>query len=136
MEHRPRGRRLAFRDEAGLWIRQYGGAILTAAVLCALLAGLLHLAVRHRPSTGATPAPEDAEILRFGLWESKWIHQPVVIVRTRDGAVRQLIATPPILRHCRKGSRIRLVRTGATLRVDSKGCPAAAPLRTAGKIGA
>ena len=127
MERRPR--RFTFLEEAGLWLRDYWSAILVAAVLCALLAGLLHLIVRTGPGPGRPETVEEARVLRFGYYDGKWVHQPVVIVRTRDGAVRQLRARREALRYCRKGSRIAIVRRGAAVFVHSQGClpPAGAP---------
>lgn len=123
MERRPR--RFTFLEEAGLWLRDYWGAILAAAGLCVLLAGLLHFVVRAGPGPGRPETVEQARVLRFGYYDSKWVHQPVVIVRTRDGAVRQLRARREALRHCRKGSSIMLVRRGPGLFVHSRGCSAA-----------
>jgi hypothetical protein len=122
MERRPR--RFTFIEEAGLRLRDYWGAILAAAGLCLLLAGLLFLAVRAGPGSGRAGAAEEALVLRFGHYDSRWRRRPVAIVRTRDGAVRQLLASPQALRHCRKGSRIRIVRRGAGVFVHSEGCPA------------
>jgi hypothetical protein len=127
MERRPR--RFTFLEEAGWWLRDYGGAILVAAGLCGLIAGLFHLASRTGPDPGRVQTVEEALVLRFGYYDSKWRHRPAVVVRTRDGAVRQLLASRQALRHCRKGSRIAIIRRGAGLFVHSRGClaPAEAP---------
>ena len=122
MERRPR--RFTFLEEAGYWLRDYWGAILVAAGLCALVAGLLYFAVRAGPGSGRAETVEEALVLRFGNYDSRWRHRPVVIVRTRRGEVRQLLASRQALRHCRQGSRIAIVRRGAGLFVHSRGCPA------------
>jgi hypothetical protein len=67
---------------------------------------------------------EIGEVVRFGAYDFDDGSHAVVLVRTRDGQVRQLIADQPWLLRCQRGSTIRLTRRGATYRVDPLGCPA------------
>jgi hypothetical protein len=118
MERRHRPAFTPFR-RLGYWIRDYGGAILLAVAVCVLFAGLL----RWKAGLSAGPETyEEAEVLRFGYYERRYVQLPLVIVRTRDGAVRQLEATRQSLRYCRRGDAIMLVRRGAGLFVHRQGC--------------
>ena len=108
---------------ARFWLRDYGLALLVTAVLCVLFVGLLIWML------GTTRGPErfeEAKVVRFGYYDGKWVHQPVVVVRTRDGAVRELAADRQRLRHCHAGDTITLVRRGAGLFVHRQGCRGAA----------
>jgi hypothetical protein len=123
MERRPRSRSFTFLEEAGFRLRDYGLAWLVGAAFCALFAGLLLVFQR---ATDRPESYEPAEILRFGNYDGKWVHQPVVIVRTGDGSVRQVKARREALRHCRRGDTITLVHHGAALFVHPDGCSAPA----------
>src|SRR5688572_2116375 len=106
------------------WLRDYGLAASTVALLCVVTAGLLAWlsSFDRRPER-----LEEATVVRFGHYvDTKWRPSPVVVVRTRDGAVRQLAASPHRLSHCRSGGPILLVRRGAGLFVHSRGCRAPA----------
>jgi hypothetical protein len=105
------------------WLRDYGLALTVAAAVCASFAGLF----LWISSTARGPERfENGQVVRFGYYDGKWVHQPVVIVRTRDGAVRQVRADRQRLRHCHAGDTIMLVRRGTGLFVDRQGCRSAA----------
>jgi hypothetical protein len=123
MERRPRSRSFTLLEEAGFRLRDYGLAWLAAAACCALFAGLLLLLQR---ATDGPESYEQAEIVRFGYYDGKWSHLPLVIVRTGDGKVRQLGAPRQALRHCRRGDTIMLVHRGSALFVHPEGCAGAA----------
>lgn len=121
MERRPRSRSFTWLEEAGFRLRDHGLAWLAGAVLCGLFAGLLLL---FQSATDGPETYERGEILRFGYFDGKWRHQPVVIVRTGDGSLRQVKARPEALRHCRSGDRVTIVHHGAALFVHPDGCAA------------
>jgi hypothetical protein len=122
---RPRRRLFSRAELAGYWLRDYGLALLTTGIFCALAAGLL---VWLWSRTAGPERAEQATIVRFGYYDGRWRPRVVVYVRTRDGAIRQLVATPRKLRHCRTGDPIALIRRGAGLFVHSRGCRAAAEI--------
>lgn len=121
MESRPRTRSFTWLEEAGFRLRHYGPAWLAVLSGCALFAGLLLLL--QRASDGPETA-EPAEILRFGRVDSRWRDQPVVVVRTGDGRLVQVLARRQALRHCRRGDQVTLVRSGKALFLHPDGCRA------------
>ncbi|MGZ8284112.1 MAG: hypothetical protein ACXW27_03065 [Allosphingosinicella sp.] len=105
------------------WLRDYGLALSAVAGLSALVAGLL---VWLWSATRGPDRFEEAKVVRFGYYDGEWRQRPVVIVRTSDGAVRQLNVSRQKLRHCRAGDSIMLIRRGSGLFVHRQGCRAAA----------
>lgn len=96
-----------------------------------LVAGLVVLAIvlglwRYRDDA-ATVVEERAELIRFGVTSDYDGDHPTVIVRLRDGSVRQLSASRASVRLCRVGGGIRVLRSENTLRVSPFGCAPAAP---------
>jgi hypothetical protein len=65
---------------------------------------------------------EQAEILRFGSHDSKSGNHPIVFIRLRDGIVRQVPVSRDIMRQCRSGSPIRILRGRNTFRISPMGC--------------
>lgn len=106
-------------ERARFWLSDYGAAAAVAAGLCLLFAGLF--AWMERSTEGAKTF-EQAQVVRFGYQESKFVRNPVVIVRRSDGSVRQLIASRQSLYRCHRGDFITLVQRGDALFVHRKGC--------------
>ena len=122
------GRRLFSRTEvAGFWLRHHGAGILAGAALFALVVFLFYMSIHWRFPPGVPESLEQAQVLRFGYYDSRWNHQPVVMVRTSGGEVRQLQARRQALRHCRSGDMITLVRRGSALLVHPRGCGSSKP---------
>jgi hypothetical protein len=69
-------------------------------------------------------AEESGEVVRFGAYDNYASGGLMVFVsvRTAEGRLLGLIASPDSLADCRIGSRIRLVRRGAILAVAPRGC--------------
>jgi hypothetical protein len=65
---------------------------------------------------------ETGEVIRFGSYASDLGNLPIAIVRTGDGRITELRATPILLRYCSRGSRIRLIRRKFSLSIDPRGC--------------
>jgi len=106
-------------ERARFWLSDYGGAVAVAAGLCLLFAGLFAWMER---STEGPETFEQARVIRFGYRESKFVRNPIVIVRRKGGSVRQLIASRQSLRRCRRGDSITLVHRGDALFVHRQGC--------------
>ena len=88
-------------------------------LLLALIVGTVFLSRQTQVSEG----PEvDARVVRFGSYSTDVGDRPLVVVQLADGSIHQLMAARSILRECRVGSRISLVRTGAGLQVGIRGC--------------
>ncbi|MEO7178819.1 MAG: hypothetical protein ABIW83_08240, partial [Allosphingosinicella sp.] len=117
-------------EQGRFWISDYGAAAAVVAGLFLLFAGVVALAVR---STRGPETFEQARVVRFGLAEGRTWQQPLVIVRTGGGAVRELGASRQALSHCRRGDSITLVHRGSGLFVDRRGCTGGA--ESAGKTG-
>lgn len=119
-----RSRTLFTRPElVRFWLRDYGLAVAVVAGFCTLTVGL----IIWMWSPGGEPERfEEAKVVRFAYYDDRWSRRAVVIVRTRDGTVRQLYASRGKLRHCRPGDSIVVVRRGSALFVGPKGCAAPA----------
>ena len=100
-----------------------GGELPAILVTVGLVgAGVLALWYFQGPRTQPAVS-EFATVVHFGVQPSKYNPRPLVIVRTKEGEERQLVvSTRNSLVHCRKGSRIRLVRRGSAIFVDKRGC--------------
>jgi hypothetical protein len=116
---RPRRDSFTFGEKALFLARDYGAAILVAAVLCVLVAAISFLLVR---ATSGPEASEEARVLGFAFHASRFSQLPIVRVRTADGVVRELTASRQKLRQCRTGDTIRLLRRGTALLVHREGC--------------
>ncbi|HYI63901.1 MAG TPA: hypothetical protein VEW71_03340 [Allosphingosinicella sp.] len=123
-----RKRRESRADEAleGLsyWFQDYWKVVLLLLGLAAFLgaAGLWWIRNNAQPAL-----VEDAQVIRFGAYSFDDGRQPVVLVRTNDGRTRQLAVPRGSTHLCRVGSTIRLIRRGAILTVDPRGCRPGAP---------
>jgi len=101
------------------WLRGYGGAVFLIAGL--MVFGIPALMFLNRPYS--TPAVlEEAEVVRFGARHVEEGSRPLVIVKTKDGRIRQLLANPRQLLHCRRGTTILLERRGTIFLVHPRGC--------------
>lgn len=73
-------------------------------------------------TSGKTATQEVGQVVRFGSYATDEGDQPLVIVRLRDGRVRQFYIHRAQLRTCRVGDRIRLVSKGDWLGVHLRAC--------------
>jgi hypothetical protein len=106
-------------ERVRFWLRDYGAAVAAVAGLFFLTAGAAMLAVRW---TRGPERFEQARVVRFGFAEGRTWEQPLVIVRTAGGTVRELGASREALSLCRRGDSITLVHRGSGLFVDRRGC--------------
>jgi hypothetical protein len=65
---------------------------------------------------------ESAEVVGFGIYENEIGTHPIVRVRLADGGIAEVASTTSIVRACRAGSRIWLLRRRHSLAVDPAGC--------------
>jgi hypothetical protein len=91
-------------------------------LLLGLTAFALAVGLWWTRNSAMPPTYEEAEVVRFGAYSFDDGPRPVVVVRTKDGRILQLAARRGATHHCRTGSVIRLVRRGAILTVDPRGC--------------
>ena len=69
------------------------------------------------------PAEElEVEVVRFGAMPSRWAPGAITVVRLPDGRVGEVRAPMRLLRGCRPGGKIRVIRRGAMLFVHPLGC--------------
>jgi hypothetical protein len=106
-------------DRLSWWMRDYGGAILVLVGAAAFVIAVGRFAVRPYSER---PTFEQARIVRFGSYASKFGSRPVVLVKTRDGTIRQLRVDERKTRRCKVGDTIHLVRRGSALFVRPQGC--------------
>jgi hypothetical protein len=100
------------------------GLVLAFLALAGLFAALGLWVMRQNGLPGER---EEGEVLGFGTHSSSRVgERPLIVVRTRSGLVVQLPLSGQALHNCRRGSRIRLIRHGAILAVDRRGCTAPA----------
>lgn len=96
-------------------------------LLLGLMVLMLAVGLWWTRNNAMPPTYEEAEVVRFGAYSFDDGPQPVVLVRTKDGRILQLGVRRGWTHHCRTGSVIRLVRRGAILTVDPRGCRPTAP---------
>jgi len=116
----PRDGGRAFAIEAiGVRLAENGKLVLFLIGLTGI--GILSLFYLTRPY--AVPGVEEqAEIVRFGAHGDYDGDHLLVVVRTQDGSLRTIGASPGDVRYCHPGGRIRLVRHGVALSVDGPAC--------------
>lgn len=89
-----------------------------------LVLGLLLIAAVAAVALVLTRAPErvEAEVIRFGSYATEEGNQPLLLVRLRDGTVRQVWARRSDVRSCRVGGMVQLMRRGSLLTLQPGGC--------------
>lgn len=93
--------------------------IVTLAVVAV---GVGALGVWATRDLGEAAVEESATVTGFGSYDSKFGDRPAVAVRFADGRTAQLSASAAILRNCRIGAAIRVMRHGRLTRVGPGGC--------------
>lgn len=105
------------------WLRSEGGVLLLGlgvAVLFALLGAAL-LSQSKQPAETL-----DAVILRFGAASHYEGSRPIVVARTADGRLHQLLIDASTLAGCTAGDPIRLTKRGGIVALRSAPCARAA----------
>ena len=103
----------------GWWLEDYGKVLVVVSAIALLFVGIGIFAMKPFEAPAET---EKATVVRFGSYNGRYGSGPVVIVRTRDGSIRQLLVGQRRTRNCRAGDTIHLVRRGDALFVHTQGC--------------
>jgi hypothetical protein len=98
------------------WAANYGVALLAIAGMLAVGIGVSSYALSGPVST------ERGRIVGFGTYATQFGDQPLLKVEMSDGRVIELQAPDPIIRGCRVGSQIELMRRPHDLQVSPRGC--------------
>lgn len=93
-------------------------------ILIALIIACLWLAVVHTNRANQPMRKEVGQVVRFGSHATDVGDRPLIVVRLRNGTIRQFFIRRAQLQTCRVGDRIRLVRKGDWLGVHRGGCAA------------
>jgi hypothetical protein len=93
-------------------------------VVAGLSAALLVLLVwRHYSTQLASPTVHEvATVIRFGQASFEKGDFPTVFVRRADGRVQQLGGRKRLIAECKQGGPIRLIQTGAMVRLNVPAC--------------
>jgi hypothetical protein len=108
-------------DVVRFWLEENGKLLLFLIGL----AGVGILGLQFLTGPYAVPGVEEqAEVVRFGAHGDYDGDHLLVVVRTQDGSVRTLGASPGDIFYCHPGSRIRLIRHGTVLTIEGPACVA------------
>jgi hypothetical protein len=110
-------------DVARFWLEENGKVLLLLFGLTVIVIVGLAFLTRQYTVPGVE---EQAEVVRFGAHGDYDGDHLLVVVRTQDGSVRTVGASPGDIFYCHPGSRIRLIRHGTALTVEGPACTAGA----------
>lgn len=105
-------------DRLALLLPQYWHAALAIAVAAAAVIGI----GLWKHADSGDFVEEQAEILEFHALVRGEHNVAHLSVRLGDGSVRELTTPAIVVRGCRPGSRLRVLRGSASIRVSPLGC--------------
>lgn len=101
------------------WLRQERLTLAVAAACIALVAGALFYLGRQQ----AKPVEAVVGTVRgFGMRAEETGNYPTIIVESASGLIIQRRASSAMLRACREGDRIKILKQGSLTRLDPSGC--------------
>ena len=98
------------------WAANYGVALLVIGGMLAIIIALYSYAL-----SGPVSA-ERGKVVGFGTYATQIGDEPLLRVEMKDGRVIELQAPDPIIRGCRLGSGIELLRQAHGIRTSPRGC--------------
>ena len=102
--------------------QSWGDLLAKSWKLAALLVVLSAIAIAALRTWTMTPSTVEAQLLRIGSLPSDTGDMPMLVVRLKDGTIRQFSVRPSDVHACRVGSPIRLIKRGALLTLPQNGC--------------
>ena len=102
--------------------QSWGELLAKSWKLAALLVVLSTIPIVALRTWMMIPSTVEGRLLRIGSVPSDIGDIPILVVRLRDGTIRQFTVSPSNVYSCRVGNPVQLIRRGALITLPQNGC--------------